>query len=67
MSVDAADHPPHRSPHRFSRIVIPPPPPTPDPVPPEISEHRHDGHMSPDERRLLRQHIEDAVRDLYKR
>ena len=60
--------PPHRkSVHKTPRIVIPPPPPAPDPVPPEISERRHDGHMNPEERRLLRQHIEDAVRELYKR
>ena len=64
----ASDDRPHRrSAHKFSKIVIPPPPPAPDPVPPEISERRLDGHMSPDERRLLRQHIEDAVRELYKR
>lgn len=56
-----------RGPHKTPRIVIPPPPPAPDPVPPEISERRHDGHMSLDERRQLRQHIEDAVRELYKR
>lgn len=36
-------------------------------VPPDLDERRRDGHMTPDERRLLRQHIEDAVRDLYKR
>jgi hypothetical protein len=64
-SPDAVPH--RRSAHKFTRIVIPPPPPAPDPVPPEISERRHDGHMSPDERRQLRQHIEDAVRELYKR
>jgi hypothetical protein len=59
----------HRKPRRLPRIVIPAPLPfpAPDPVPPEISERRHDGHMSPEERRLLRQHIEDAVRELYKR
>jgi hypothetical protein len=28
---------------------------------------QRDGHMTPEERRLLRQHIEDAVRELYKR
>ncbi|MEA3120152.1 MAG: hypothetical protein QOI13_3422 [Paraburkholderia sp.] len=28
---------------------------------------QRDGHLTPDERRLLRQHIEDAVRELYKR
>ncbi|MEJ0003365.1 MAG: hypothetical protein WDN30_07150 [Pararobbsia sp.] len=62
-------HPPHRKSRRTPRIVIPPPTPFPasDPVPPEISERRHDGHMNPEERRLLRQHIEDAVRELYKR
>ena len=36
-------------------------------VPPDIEERQRDGHMTPDERRLLRQHIEDAVRELYKR
>lgn len=36
-------------------------------VPPEMDERRRDGHMTPEERRLLRQHIEDAVRELYKR
>jgi hypothetical protein len=35
--------------------------------PEEFREHQRDGHMTPDERRLLRQHIEDAVRELYKR
>jgi hypothetical protein len=62
---------PHRKLRRLPKIVIPPPlpmpMPMPDPVPPEISERRHDGHMNPEERRLLRQHIEDAVRELYKR
>jgi hypothetical protein len=28
---------------------------------------QRDGHLTPEERRLLRQHIEDAVRELYKR
>ncbi|HTI16443.1 MAG TPA: hypothetical protein VL598_02130 [Trinickia sp.] len=28
---------------------------------------QRDGHMTPEERRLLRQHIEEAVRELYKR
>jgi hypothetical protein len=28
---------------------------------------QRDGHMTIEERRLLRQHIEDAVRELYKR
>lgn len=36
-------------------------------VPPDLDQRRRDGHMTPDERRLLRQHIEDAVRELYKR
>jgi hypothetical protein len=36
-------------------------------APGEFSDHQRDGHMTPDERRLLRQHIEDAVRELYKR
>ena len=40
-------------------------PPPPDPQPPERPP-RH-GVMTADERRLLRQHIEEAVRDLYKR
>lgn len=35
--------------------------------PAEFGEHQRDGHMTVDERRLLRQHIEDAVRELYKR
>jgi hypothetical protein len=39
--------------------------PQPDPQPPERPP-RH-GVMTADERRLLRQHIEEAVRDLYKR
>lgn len=38
-----------------------------DPVPPDLDQRRRDGHMTPEERRLLRQHIEDAVRELYKR
>ncbi|OTP66798.1 hypothetical protein PAMC26510_33720 [Caballeronia sordidicola] len=40
-------------------------PPPVDPQPPERTP-RH-GVMTADERRLLRQHIEEAVRDLYKR
>jgi hypothetical protein len=40
-------------------------PPPPDPQPPErVPRH---AVMTADERRLLRQHIEEAVRDLYKR
>lgn len=38
-----------------------------DAVPPDLDQRRRDGHMTPEERRLLRQHIEDAVRELYKR
>lgn len=50
----------------------PPAPPASDlslrsAVPPDLDQRRRDGHMTPDERRLLRQHIEDAVRELYKR
>jgi hypothetical protein len=44
--------------------------PIPAPVvmaPPELDERRRDGHMTPEERKLLRQHIEDAARELYKR
>lgn len=29
------------------------------------TDPRRNGHMSPEDRRLLRQHIEDAVRELY--
>ncbi len=29
-------------------------------------QRRRDGHMTPEERHLLRQHIENAVRNLYK-
>ncbi|GAB3629870.1 hypothetical protein PTE30175_05323 [Pandoraea terrae] len=36
------------------------PPPGPPPG------RRANGHMSPEDRRLLRQHIEDAVRELYR-
>jgi hypothetical protein len=36
-------------------------------VPPDLDQRRRDGHMTPEERRLLRQHIEDAVRELYRR
>ncbi|RQH07372.1 hypothetical protein [Paraburkholderia dinghuensis] len=36
-------------------------------VPPDLDERRRDGHMTPEERHLLRQHIEDAVRELYRR
>ena len=52
--------------NRDPRAAMPamPPPPS-DPQPPERPP-RH-GVMTADERRLLRQHIEEAVRDLYKR
>jgi hypothetical protein len=33
----------------------------------ELDQPRRDGHLSAEERRLLRQHIEDAARELYKR
>ncbi|WP_414451928.1 hypothetical protein AB4851_23925 [Burkholderia sp. 22PA0099] len=36
-------------------------------VSPDLDQRRRDGHMTPEERHLLRQHIEDAVRELYKR
>lgn len=45
----------------------PPEPASRDAVPPDLDQRRRDGHMTPEERRLLRQHIEDAVRELYKR
>jgi len=44
-----------------------PEPASRDAVPPDLDQRRRDGHMTPEERRLLRQHIEDAVRELYKR
>jgi len=44
-----------------------PEPASRDVVPPDLDQQRRDGHMTPEERRLLRQHIEDAVRELYKR
>jgi hypothetical protein len=73
--------PPHPASHsdthphsRASRALHKPPEETPasDPivrtaVPPDLDQRRRDGHMTPEERRLLRQHIEDAVRELYKR
>lgn len=57
--------------HRFrsdlpGRPASDPNPRTPA-VPPDLDQQRRDGHMTPEERRLLRQHIEDAVRELYKR
>lgn len=33
----------------------------------DFGSQQRDGHLTPEERRLLRQHIEDAVRELYKR
>ena len=61
-----------RSMYRVRGNVPPDPRLAPDPasrnaVPPDLDQRRRDGHMTPDERRLLRQHIEDAVRELYKR
>jgi hypothetical protein len=44
-----------------------PEPASRDAVPPDLDQRRRDGHMTPEERRLLRQHIEDAVRELYRR
>jgi len=44
-----------------------PEPASRDVVPPDLDQRRRDGHMTPEERRLLRQHIEDAVRELYRR
>lgn len=73
----------HRAAHRFDRRALPlqrdpltrtaPASAPPAPIvrtaspPSEFSERQRDGHMTPEERRLLRQHIEDAVRELYKR
>jgi hypothetical protein len=51
--------------NREPQAAMPPMPPPPDPPPPERPP-RH-AVMTADERRLLRQHIEEAVRDLYKR
>ncbi|VVE09211.1 hypothetical protein [Pandoraea terrigena] len=34
-------------------------------LPPPPPGRRPNGHMSPEDRRLLRQHIQDAVRELY--
>ncbi|RDU99406.1 hypothetical protein [Trinickia dinghuensis] len=51
----------------------PVPPAQPAPIvrtassPDQFGDHQRDGHMTAEERRLLRQHIEDAVRELYKR
>ncbi|MFC0694558.1 hypothetical protein [Paraburkholderia humisilvae] len=69
--------PPHPSSHphiRAPRTPRKPPVDTPasdaivrTAVPPDLDQRRRDGHMTPEERRLLRQHIEDAVRELYKR
>lgn len=70
-------HPPHPFRHRYlppQNATHPAPvsaPPTPivrtASSPEEFGDRQRDGHMTPDERRLLRQHIEDAVRELYKR
>jgi|UniRef100_UPI003F4FF5FA hypothetical protein len=51
--------------NRDPQVMPAMPPPQSDPQPPERPP-RH-GVMTADERRLLRQHIEEAVRDLYKR
>lgn len=64
--------------HKASRPRLPPPPPRDaqldrfdepgrSAVSPDLDQRRRDGHMTPEERHLLRQHIEDAVRELYKR
>jgi len=50
-----------------SERKMPEPPSRSGAVPPDLDQRRRDGHMTPEERRLLRQHIEDAVRELYKR
>ena len=51
--------------NRDPQVIPAMPAPQVDPQPPERPP-RH-GVMTADERRLLRQHIEEAVRDLYKR
>jgi hypothetical protein len=51
--------------NREQQAAMPAVPPPSDPQPPERPP-RH-AVMTADERRLLRQHIEEAVRDLYKR
>ena len=51
--------------NRDPQVMPAMPAPQSDPQPPERPP-RH-GVMTADERRLLRQHIEEAVRDLYKR
>lgn len=75
------EHQGEHSPHAFRHRYLPPQPAThsapvsapPTPIvrtassPEEFGDRQRDGHMTPDERRLLRQHIEDAVRELYKR
>lgn len=59
----------HISHHMHHRVAHPRPaaPPAADPVPAELDQRRRDGHMTPEERHLLRQHIEDAARELYQR
>jgi hypothetical protein len=52
-----ADHPDHPASDAMMHAA----------VPPDLDQRRRDGHMTPEERHLLRQHIEDAVRELYKR
>lgn len=70
-------HPPHPFRHRYlpTQPATHPAPVSVQPMPmmktasspDEFSDRQRDGHMTADERRLLRQHIEDAVRELYKR
>ncbi len=72
-----AEHPFHRRylPSQREPMVHPAPASMPPPAPimrtasspSEFSDRQRSGHMTPEERRLLRQHIEDAVRELYKR
>jgi len=52
---------------RYENSQSPARAPAGKPAMPDLDQRRRDGHMTPDERRLLRQHIEDAVRELYKR
>lgn len=77
LRMRRAEHPFHPYRHRYlpaDTTARPAPSSTPSPAPimrtsspAELGGRQRDGHMTPDERRLLRQHIEDAVRELYKR
>ncbi len=77
LHVRSADHPFHPYRHRYlpagtTARPAPASAPSPAPIvrtssPAELGDRQRDGHMTPDERRMLRQHIEDAVRELYKR